>query len=381
MKLVKSVSLGKVKFLKLVFIFFISSLVTVFINDGVCAQDEVTLPTHLTYEGDVKNVMEEVKNTNGGYYQKLEIEILDKDLRGKVLNVENGSAETPVSQKYRKGDTLVLTGFKDDFGEVHLYVNDYVRRGQLLSLFLIFLILSIAVAGKRGITSFIGMAVTFFIIFSLVLPKISTGSNPILVIFIFSLVTIPITFYLSHGLNTKTTVAVVGTFISLLITIVLSVIYVHSAKLTGYTTDEAAFLQIMKGGVMNMRGILLAGIIIGFLGVLDDITVSQSAVVFQLKSANKKMGFSELFTRSMDIGRDHISSMINTLVLVYAGASLPLLLLFTDSSKTFGEVVNYEIISSEIIRTLLGSIGLIIAVPITTVIAALVVSGLNEKDF
>jgi uncharacterized membrane protein len=380
MKLVKIVSLGKAKFLKLVFILFIFSLVSVFINNEVYAQDEVNLSTHLTYEGEIKNVIEEVKNPNGGYYQKLEIEILDKDLRGKVLNVENGSAETPVSQKYRKGDTLVLTGFKDDSGEVHLYVNDYVRRGQLLSLFLIFLILSIAVAGKRGVTSFIGMIITFFIIFSLVLPKLSTGSNPVLVIFIFSLVTIPVTFYLSHGLNTKTTVAVVGTFISLLITVGLSVIYVYSAKLTGYTTDEAAFLQITKGGAMNMRGILLAGIIIGFLGVLDDITVSQSAIVFQLKSANKKMGFSELFTRSMDIGRDHISSMINTLVLVYAGASLPLLLLFTDSSKTFGEVVNYEIISSEIIRTLLGSIGLIIAVPITTVIAALVASNMNETD-
>jgi uncharacterized membrane protein len=375
-----SVSLRKKeKFLKPVFFLSLFFLVIFFGAGSTYAQDEVNSPSHLTYEGEIKNVVEEVKNPNGGYYQKLEIEILDKDLRGKVLNVENGSVETPVSQKYKKGDTLVLTGFKDDSGEVRLYVNDYVRRGQLLSLFLIFLILSVVVAGKRGVTSFIGMAVTFFIIFSFVLPKISTGSNPILVIFTFSIVTIPITFYLSHGLNTKTTVAVVGTFISLLITVVLSVIYVHSAKLTGYTTDEAAFLQIMKGGTMNMRGILLAGIIIGFLGVLDDITVSQSAIVFQLKSANKKMGFSELFTRSMDIGRDHISSMINTLVLVYAGASLPLLLLFIDSSKTFGEVINYEIISSEIIRTLLGSIGLIIAVPITTVIAALVASNLDEK--
>jgi len=379
-KLVRSISIRKkAKHLRPTLFLFLFFLSIVSITDRVYAQNDVNLPTTLTYEGEVKNVVEEVKNNNGGYYQKLEIEILDRDLRGKVLDVENGSVETPVSQKYKKGDTLVLTGFKDDSGEVRLYVNDYVRRGQLLSLFLIFLVLSIAVAGKRGVTSFIGMAVTFFIIFSLVLPKISTGSNPILVIFIFSLLTIPITFYLSHGLNKKTTVAVVGTFISLLITVVLSVIYVHSAKLTGYTTDEAAFLQIMKGGVMNMRGILLAGIIIGFLGVLDDITISQSAVVFQLKSANKKIGFSELFTRSMDIGRDHISSMINTLVLVYAGASLPLLLLFEDSSKTFGEVVNYEIISSEIIRTLLGSIGLIIAVPITTVIAALVASNLDEK--
>ncbi|MBW6441588.1 YibE/F family protein [Patescibacteria group bacterium] len=119
-----------------------------------------------------------------------------------------------------------------------------------------------------------------------------------------------------------------------------------------------------------MRGILLAGIIIGMLGVLDDITISQSAIVFQLKEANKRLTFSELYKRSMDIGKDHIASMTNTLVLVYAGASLPLLLLFTDTTHSFGEVVNYEIIASEIIRTLLGSIGLVLAVPVTTFIAA-----------
>jgi uncharacterized membrane protein len=148
--------------------------------------------------------------------------------------------------------------------------------------------------------------------------------------------------------------------------------------LTGYTTDEASFLQISKGGTFNMKGILLAGIIVGVLGVLDDITVSQSAVVFQLKQANRRLTFSELFSRATDVGKDHIASMINTLILVYAGASLPLLLLFTDSTKNFNEVVNYEIISSEIIRTLLGSIGLIIAVPITTLVASYVAGSENQ---
>lgn len=342
------------------------------LGSNVSAQDSENLSIQLTYEGEVQSVIEETKNISGGYYQKLQVKIIDKDLKGEIITVENGSGDTPVSQKYKKGDVLLLTGFKDGLGIPHLYVSDYVRRGNLLSLFIIFLALSIIVGGKRGITSFIGMLITFLIIFSFVLPKISTGSSPALVIFLFSLISIPITFYLSHGLNTKTGVAIAGTFISLLITVILSVIYVGSAKLTGYTTDEASFLQTMKGGAINMRGILLAGIIIGFLGVLDDITVSQSAIVFQLKKANRRLGFSELFSRSMDIGKDHISSMINTLILVYAGASLPLLLLFTDSSKTFNEVINYEIIASEIVRTLLGSIGLILAVPITTIIASFI---------
>ncbi|KKS02722.1 MAG: hypothetical protein UU64_C0011G0045 [candidate division WWE3 bacterium GW2011_GWF2_41_45] len=351
-----------------VFVLFLLFLVP----EKISAQNVDNPPSQKTYEGIVKSVIEETKNTSGGYYQKLEVEIIDKDQKGNILNIENGSGDTPVSQKYKKGDALVLTGFQDQNGELHLYVSDYIRRGQLMSLFIIFLILSIAIAGKRGATSFVGMLITFFIIFSFVLPKISTGSSPILIILLFSIIAIPITFYLSHGLNTKTTVAIVGTVISLGITVVLSAIYVGSAKLTGFTTDEASFLQIMKGGTINMRGILLAGIIIGFLGVLDDITVSQSAIVFQLKNANRRLGFSELYSRSMDVGKDHIASMINTLILVYTGASLPLLLLFTDTTRSFSEVVNYEIIASEIIRTLLGSIGLIIAVPITTLIAVFI---------
>ncbi|MFZ2664265.1 MAG: YibE/F family protein [Patescibacteria group bacterium] len=357
----------------LLFIVFLGSKIT-------RAQEMGSLYVQKTYEGVVKNIAEESKNSNGGYYQKLQVEITDKDLKGKVLIVENGTGDTPVSQKYNKGDGLVLTGFQDEAGEIHLYVSDYVRRDQLLSLFLIFLVLSIVIAGKRGFSSFIGMLITFFIIFSFVLPKISSGANPILVILLFSLIAIPITFYLSHGLNKKTNVAIVGTFISLVITVILSSIYVGSSKLTGFTTDEASFLQIIKGGTINMRGILLAGIIIGFLGVLDDITVSQSAIVFQLKDANRRLNFSDLFKRSMDVGKDHIASMINTLILVYTGASLPLLLLFTDSTRTFSEVVNYEIISSEIIRTLLGSIGLILAVPITTAIAAFVADTLEGGD-
>ena len=149
-------------------------------------------------------------------------------------------------------------------------------------------------------------------------------------------------------------------------------IFVEAAKLTGFASEEAGFLQVAKQGAMNMKGLLLAGIIIGVLGVLDDITISQSAIVFQLKEANEKLKFNELYKRAMNVGQDHISSMVNTLVLVYTGAALPLLLLFIDNPHPFSEIVNYEIIADEIVRTLVGSIGLILAVPITTVIASLV---------
>ncbi len=340
-------------------------LLVTFICMPVLAQEFSESPVQNSYEGKVIRVIEEYENPNGGYYQKLEIQLIDR-----TVQVEHGIADSPSTQKFSKNDLVVLAGYTDTDGNEYFFIDDYVRRSNLLSLFIIFLALSILVAGKRGITSLIGMFLTFFFIFWLVLPKISSGSNPFLVILLFSLIAIPITFYLSHGFNSKTNAAIVGTFIALLVTILLASIYVNSAKLTGFISDEASFLQLAKGGVINMKGILLAGIIIGVLGVLDDITVSQSAIVFQLKSANTRLSFSELFVRAMDVGKDHIASMVNTLILVYAGASLPLLLLFTDSSRTFGSVINYEIIASEVVRTLIGSIGLILAVPITTAIAA-----------
>ncbi len=322
------------------------------------------------YEAEILKVIDERENENSGYYQKLQIKILNGDLKNQIFEVENGLGESPVTQKFNVKDKVVLVRYDDGSGSVGFFIDDYVRRSSMIFLFFIFIILAIVIAGKKGFTSFLGMIITFLMIFWLVLPQISTGANPLLITLIFSSIAIPVTFYLSHGFSKKTNVAVAGTFISLVITVVLSSFFVNAAKLTGFTSDEASFLQLLKGDGFSMRGILLAGIIIGMLGVLDDITISQSAIVFQLKEANSKLNFSELYKRSMDVGKDHIASMINTLVLVYTGASLPLLLLFTDSTHTFGEVVNYEIIASEVIRTLLGSIGLVLAVPVTTFIAA-----------
>jgi len=163
--------------------------------------------------------------------------------------------------------------------------------------------------------------------------------------------------------------AVLGTFISLLITSGLAFVFVEKAKLTGFASEEASFLQASLPGVIKMKGLLLAGIMVGILGVLDDVTVSQAAIVEELRAISPEIGRGKLFQKAMRVGRDHIASMINTLVLVYAGASLPLLLLFVDNSLTFKQVINYEIVADEVVRTLVASIGLMLAVPLTTFFA------------
>lgn len=301
-------------------------------------------------EGEITKIVEE-----NGNYQKLEVTSNEE----KII-IENGLYDTSYNVKYKIGDRVVLTDGM---------ITDYVRRPSLFLLLAIFLFLAILIAGKWGLTSIAGMAYSFYVIFVFILPMILKGYDAVVVAVVGSMFIIPVTFGLSHGLNRKTINAVIGTIISMIIVGLLSILFVNLARLTGFAVEEAGFLQYQLGGIINMKGILLAGIIISTLGVMDDITVSQASVVEELKRANPKLSKKELFLRSMRVGKDHISSMVNTLVLVYAGASLPLLLLFVNNPHPFSEVINYEIIADEIVRTLVGSIGLILAVPITTYIA------------
>jgi len=359
-----------------------------FFSHTAFAQDEYQ-PTELaqeeTLEAIVTGVLEEREITSelGGenqLYQKLELlvtkgSLKDKkiitSLKDKKIITESGGMPTVNLQRYKVGDRLVMSLSSDLEGNDVFYISDYVRRNSLLRLFLIFVVLAIVVGKWWGLASIIGMGFSFLIIFKFVLPRLLAGADPIVTAVVGSLFIIPITFYLSHGLNKKTSVAIVGTIISLIITGILAGIFVDAAKLTGFASEEAGFLQVARQGTIDIKGLLLAGIIIGTLGILDDVTVSQSSIVNQLKEADKTLSFGELYRRAMKVGQDHISSMVNTLVLVYTGAALPLLLLFIDNPRPFSEVVNYEIIADEIVRTLVGSIGLILAVPITTLIAAL----------
>jgi len=313
-------------------------------------------------------------------YQKLELLVTKGSLIDREIIIESGDIPIASLQKYKSGDNVVVFYSKSPEGDEYFYISDYVRRAPLFLLLIIFVVVTLIIAKWRGFSSILGMGFSFLVIFKFILPKILAGANPISVAIIGSFFIIPITFYLSHGLNKKTTVAILGTIISLVITGILAGVFVDAAKLTGFASEEAGFLQVFRQGQVNIKGILLAGIIIGVLGVLDDVTVSQSAIVFQLKKVNSNMKSGQLYKKAMDVGKDHISSMVNTLVLVYTGASLPLLLLFIDNPHPFLEVINYEILADEIVRTLVGSIGLVLAVPITTFIACLSVVEHNSKN-
>lgn len=338
----------------------------------VVAEESQTLSSknQETLEAVVSNIIEEkdiqpMGQQNWQLYQSLELSITKGSIRGKKIIIENGKLPAANIQKYVIGDKVMVSRSGNNY-----YISDYMRRDALIFLFLIFIGLTVYIAKWRGILSLVGMSISFAVIFMYILPNILTGSDPTQTAITASLIIIPVTFYFSHGFNLKTSIAVIGTVIALVCTGILAHYFIDAAKLTGFASEEAGFLQVAIHGAINMKGLLLAGIIIGVLGVLDDITISQSAIVFQLKQANPSLSFYELYRRAMSVGQDHISSMVNTLILVYTGAAMPLLLLFINNPRPFTEIINYELIADEIIRTLVGSVGLILSVPITTFIAS-----------
>lgn len=274
-------------------------------------------------------------------------------------------------RNYTVGDKVIVAKVDNGLGESQYFVVDYVRREALMMLGLLFIVCTILIARKRGIAALLSMMFTFFVIFKYLLPQILSGQNPIMAALMTGVMTVPVTYYASHGFNRKTHSAALGTIISLAITGILAYYAIDFAHLTGFATEDATFLTVMVEGSLNMKGLLLAGIIVGLLGILDDITVSQAAIVFKLKENAPHLSFQELYKQAMDIGKDHIGSVVNTLILVYTGAALPFLLMFIVNEQTLSTAINYEMISEEIVRTLVASIGLMLAVPITTGIAAM----------
>lgn len=289
---------------------------------------------------------------------------------GDVLQLENDISASVNGIEYKAGDKVIVSEYTDPAGNTFFNVIDHNRRGGLIAMAALFAMILLVVNRKHGAYALLSMGFSFLVLFKLILPLILLGHNPVWMALLGALFIVPVSFYVSHGINKKTSIAMLGTLCALLITGLLSSAVSGWAHLSGLSSEAAGFLKVGAGSLIDFEGLLLAGIIIGLLGILDDVCVTQSSVVKQLKKTHPKLGFHELFKRSMHVGRDHISSLVNTLVLVYTGAAMPLMLLFLDASQSVEDIVNFEIVAEEIIRMLLGSTGLVLAVPITSLIAA-----------
>lgn len=269
------------------------------------------------------------------------------------------------------GDRVIIALVGGDGPGAGWYFDDFARRRPMILLAVLFAGAVVLLGRWRGVFSLVGLVFSLGFLVRFVLPSILEGHDPVAVALVGAAAVMFFALYLAHGFNVRTTSAVAGTLASLLLIGILSSLFVETTHLTGLASEESGFLRALAGNV-DIHGLLLGGIVIGSLGVLDDVTVTQASAVWELSLANTTYGFRQLYGAAVRIGRDHIASTVNTLVLAYAGASLPLLVLFTLSNRPLSDVLTGEVVAQEIVRTLVGSIGLVAAVPITTALTAFV---------
>ncbi|MCX7620424.1 MAG: YibE/F family protein [Acidimicrobiales bacterium] len=278
------------------------------------------------------------------------------------------------------GDRIITERVSSDLDPTVSYnFVDYERSASLSWLALLFAVTVVVVGRWRGLAAIVGLLFTWGLLTVFVIPAIIEGRSPVLVACASGSLIMFVVLYLAHGIGARTTTALLGTLASLVLTAALAYLFVGFTSLTGLGSDEAVFIQSHLGNV-ELDGILLAGIVIGALGALNDVTVTQASAVWEVHRADPSQSARRLYQAGMRVGRDHIASTVDTLVLAYAGSSLPLLLLFATGTRPWSDVITGEVVAEEVVRTLVGSIGLVASVPITTALAAFVVANLTPRQ-
>lgn len=280
----------------------------------------------------------------------------------------------PSTPRFAAGDAVVLAYNGGNAGDpASFQLVDFQRGTPLLVLAALFAVAVLVLGRWQGVAALVALGLSFVVIALFILPAILAGENPLVVAIAGAGAIMFIALYLTHGLSARTSAAVLGTLVSLALIGVLSAIFSAAASLTGLDDSTSTLIGSLGHGI-DARGLLLAGVVIGALGVLDDVTVTQTSAVWELRRANPDLTWRELYSSGLRIGRDHVGSAVNTLVMAYAGAALPVLLYSSISGVGLGALLGSEEIAQEIIRTLAGSVGIVAAVPVTTILAALIAS-------
>jgi uncharacterized membrane protein len=338
------------------------------------------------YKSEVLDVISESTNNIQGkevIVQKLKLKVLEGPQKDKVLELEHGKfVSITEAQKTKEGDILILSQTQTPQGETTISIYDTYRLENVVFIIFLFAALVILVAGRKGLGALVGMGVSLATIFFFIVPQILNGQNPVFISILGSIFIMLVTLFATHGPSKKTIISLVSISISLVIAGLLSIVFVNLAKLTGLGNEETYSLLQLKDIALNTKGLLLGGIIIASLGVLDDAAVTQVSTLFEISKANAKLKFFDLLERGFKVGRDHIASIVNTLVLAYAGSSIALFLIFVlnPTNQPYWVILNSEVITEEIIRTLAGTMGIILAVPITTFVAAYYLTKLSKSQ-
>lgn len=326
-----------------------------------------------TVRARVTQIIEEGRVDLGGHeqnYQVARVTMLEGEYQGIPMEIDYGKRQLRTDDyRLSVGDRVLVSISKTPDNQVNAYFVDFVRTTPLLWLAGLFAAAILAISQWKGLRALLSMAFSLVMIIGYIIPHILAGEDPLVVSIIGSAILLGVTLYLTYGWTMKSHAAVLGMILVLLLTGSLSAVFVVLTRLNGTGDENSMFLIQSLQTSINLRGLLLGGYIIGALGVLDDLVTTQASAVFELHHANPHSRSGELYRSAMRIGKDHVAATVNTLVLAYAGASLPMLLLFSLARGDYAYLVNFSIVAEEIVRTLAGSLGLIAAVPLTTLIA------------
>lgn len=324
--------------------------------------------------GEILSVVEEGIENFGVMdeaYQLVLVEVISGENAGDVITIEYRSSSLGFSHvRLDKGDSVILVHMVDARGSTY-YIQDHFRLPVVLALAIFFGLLAIVLGRWRGMMSLIGLGVSLIILTSFVVPQIMQGGNPMVVSAVGATAIAMSSLFLAHGFTKRTTLAFAATMFVLVLAFALAYVTVMWSTLSGASTEEAVFLQVGYLQTLDLRGLLLGGLVIGALGVLDDVTTAQVAAVEEIARANRALNTNELYKRGIAVGREHIASLVNTLALAYVGASFPLFLLFSlPDNPPLWVIINSESVTEELLRGLIGGSALMLAVPVSTALAA-----------
>lgn len=289
-----------------------------------------------------------------------------------VLTVLETQVEVP---DLGEGQGIVLRdAYETQLEEFRYGFHDVQRTVPLLALAVAFAAVVVLFGRWQGVRALVGLALGVAVLVLFLVPALLRDEPAVLVALVAGVAVTGVALYLAHGFTAGTTIALLGTLASLVLVTLLALVAVRAAGITGLAGSDSQVLSV-TASALDLRGLLVAGIVVGVLGSLDDVTVTQVATVAALRRADPSLSSRRLYAEAIRVGRDHVASSVNTLVLAYAGASLPLLLFFAQGGQPVGRVVTGELVAVEVIRMLVGSIGLVASVPLTTALAAVVLAG------
>lgn len=354
-------------------VIFLSLTTPVLAQQDVEVVDPGSTPQHSFEKGRIIEVVsEETREAMGQRrtVQTLKVKIDTGSEVGKEVEVEFVDPSTDRLRAFKVGERVVLA--KVSAGEEEYYdLVDRYRMPAVYGILIAFIALVLIIARGKGFTALVGMVFSIFVVKEFIVPRILFGSNPLLVTAVGVAAIVILGMYVAHGFSKRTSISVISTLAAAGIGLTVAELAVYFTRIFGVAKEEANFVQSYFPGIIDLKSLLMAGILITLVGVLDDVVTTQTTAAEELKKADPSMNFKQLFSATYKVGREHIVALINTMFLVFTGVGLPLFLLFSvNSGQPAWLLLNSEFVIEEIVRALSASTGLIVAVPIATLLAA-----------